>query len=188
MRSKNIMCDLETLGLANDAIILSIGLVVFDASGVLYTYYAKLDVEGQRRLGRTTTPSTLAWWESQTPEARSVLDPAQPTVSVTEVLNTIDALFHSHPEAYIWGNDTMFDVGKLASLYDSAGREVPWKHWSPRCYRTLYGTLRNAIELRYGTTADEAPRVGTYHNALDDALTQTHRLLKAHEDLSLEFA
>lgn len=188
MRSKNIMCDLETLGLANDAIILSIGLVVFDASGVLSTYYAKLDVEEQRRLGRTTTPSTLSWWESQTPEARSVLDPAQPTVSVTEVLNAIDALFHSYPEAYIWGNDTMFDVGKLASLYASAGREVPWMHWLPRCYRTLHDSLRRSSKARYGTMADEAPRVGTYHNALDDALTQTHRLLKAHKDLGLEFA
>lgn len=188
MRSKNIMCDLETLGLANDAIILSVGLVVFDASGVLSTYYAKLDVEEQRRLGRTTTLSTMEWWENQTPEARSVLDPSQPAVSVTEALNTVDALFQSYPEAYIWGNDTLFDVGKLASLYASAGRQAPWPYWSPRCYRTLYGSLRNAFGCRYGVMADEAPRVGTYHNALDDALTQSHRLLKAHKDLGLEFA
>lgn len=187
MRSKNIMCDLETLGLANDAIILSIGMVVFDNNGVIATYYAKLDVEEQRTLGRTTTQSTLDFWEKQTPEARSVLDPNQPTVSVTEALNAIDALFHSYPEAYIWGNDTLFDVGKLTSLYTSACREAPWKYWSPRCYRTLYNSLRNSFEGRYGVMADEAPRVGTYHNALDDALTQTHRLLKAHEDLGLEF-
>lgn len=188
MRSKNIMCDLETLGLANDAIVLSIGLVMFDYNGVISTYYAKLDVEEQRALGRTTTPNTLAWWESQTPEARSVLDPNQLTVPLAKVLDTVDALFRYYPEAYIWGNDTLFDVGKLASLYASAGREVPWKYWAPRCYRTMYDGLRIAFELRYGTMADEAPRVGTYHNALDDALTQTHRLLKAHEDLGLEFA
>lgn len=116
------------------------------------------------------------------------MDPKHPVVSITEALNTIDALFHSYPEAHIWGNDTLFDVGKLASLYASAGREVPWKHWSPRCYRTLYSSLCRSFEVRYGTMADEAPRVGTYHNALDDALTQTHRLLKVHEDLGLEFA
>lgn len=68
----------------------------------------------------------------------------------------------------LWGNGSDFDNVILASAYRSCNLEVPWKFWNNRCYRTVKA-LRPDIKIH---------RSGTYHNALDDAVSQAEHLMR----------
>jgi exodeoxyribonuclease VIII len=72
----------------------------------------------------------------------------------------------------IWGNGANFDNALLAAMYRAAKMEAPWHYWNDRCYRTIAAMfMKTKVE-----------RVGTGHNALDDATTQALRLLKMQEE------
>lgn len=67
----------------------------------------------------------------------------------------------------IWGNGADFDNVILASVYKRIGMEQPWLYRNNRCYRTLKA-LHPEIPIE---------RVGTHHNAVDDAESQARHLL-----------
>jgi exodeoxyribonuclease VIII len=69
--------------------------------------------------------------------------------------------------AFVWGNGADFDNAILASAYQLMNIGTPWKFYNNRCYRTVKN-LHPQIKLE---------RSGTYHNALDDAVSQTQHLL-----------
>jgi inhibitor of KinA sporulation pathway (predicted exonuclease) len=72
----------------------------------------------------------------------------------------------------VWGNGANFDNTLVAAAYRAMKMDVPWQYWNDRCYRTIANMfLKTRVE-----------RVGTGHHALDDAKTQTLRLLKMQEE------
>lgn len=177
---KRVMIDLETLGTAPGCVVLSIGAVEFDDDGagpeVMTCVINKAD---SLRRGLAVDPNTEAWWEKQSEEARCVLamadDPALSRSLVYALGMFEDYLVRrGGPDGVeVWGNGADFDNAILAACYRAVGLEAPWKFWNNRCYRTLKA-LHPEIKLE---------RVGTYHNALDDAVTQAEhatRLLRFH--------
>ena len=67
----NLMIDLETIGVAPGATILTIAAQSFDPFGTGYYpqhYYARIDLESQEN--RTIDESTLNWWATQPAVAR----------------------------------------------------------------------------------------------------------------------
>jgi hypothetical protein len=167
MNVKNhVMVDIETLGTRPGDVILSIGAVKFSvADGITDKFYTTISVTSSKDAGLRAQKSTLEWWEKQSPEARTAafkgeypLDAA--LAMFTEWLPPADT-------AVIWGNGANFDNTLLAAAYRAVKAEVPWKFWNDRCYRTVSSMfMRTRVE-----------RVGTYHNALDDAATQALRLI-----------
>ena len=67
----------------------------------------------------------------------------------------------------MWGNGATFDNVILANAYRGAGLPVPWKFWNDKCYRTIKGFFPQ-IKLQ---------RIGTHHNAQDDAESQAWHLI-----------
>jgi exodeoxyribonuclease VIII len=105
--------------------------------------------------------STVMWWMKQSDAARKTFNEPGCTL--------IDALFQfsewvttetSDPE--IWGNGATFDNVILSNAYEALGLERPWKYWADRCYRTM--------KAKYPQIVVE--KIGTAHNALDDAKSQ----------------
>ena len=58
----NLMIDWETLGTSEDALVLSVGLILFDQEIELGDDYMEFSIPHQIYEGRTLDPKTVAWW------------------------------------------------------------------------------------------------------------------------------
>lgn len=168
---KHVMVDIETLGKGNDAVILSIGAVKFDpwAQGtkVDESFYVAVNPESCQALGLKMDASTIMWWMGdERTEARSKMT-REERVDLPEALYGFADWFglESLPT---WGNGATFDNVILKSAYNACSLSLPWKYWDDKCYRTVKG-LAPSVKLE---------RQGTFHNALDDAISQALHLRK----------
>lgn len=168
----DVMCDLETLGTDNDAVILSIALVRFDIDDtdsydtlqndpadylVLYP-----NVEWQIQQNRSITFSTLAWWMEQNNFAQAVFKKERKDAS--EVAQKIVEWVGGN-DYRLWGNGSNFDNVILHSFFRSTGVKNPFRFWNARDLRTLKDIAG------YGRGRPNIVR-GVEHDALDDAMYQ----------------
>lgn len=159
----HVMIDLETFGTSNQAYIASIGAVCYtEDRSVWKAFYKTIDPNspGNGEL----TARTVDWWLSQDESSRAALRVGQ--VPLRAALLEFSAFVPE--EALVWGNGATFDNVILRNAYERNGYETPWKFWQDRCYRTLLSLFPK----------QDVVRVGTYHNALDDAITQANHHLK----------
>jgi len=159
------------MGLKDNSAIVSIGIVEFDETTIGRQFYVNVDLQSCLDVGLVTDQSTIDWWNQQSEEAQSAWkkDP----VSLTEGLTQLNRFFElgtgGLASMRLWGNGAGFDNVLLKNAYKAVGADEPWKYYNNRCYRTMAAV--------FGLDPEEQPaRVGTYHNALDDAITQTLRL------------
>lgn len=170
------MLDLETLGVSPGCSILSIGAVTFDQSGVGRRFYQAIPQESCERAGLVSDPDTIAWWKQQSAEAQdAVFNPKDPT-TIWDALGFFEEwLKEVCPEPkgrLVWGCGAAFDNAILCKAYEiiKGGRdEAPWPlDRNNRCYRTVK-SLHPDLPM--------PKRVGTHHNALDDAESQALHLI-----------
>ena len=176
-----VAIDLETLSTSPAAVMLSIGAVaVCESTGTRLQFYAATSVDSQP--GRKTDASTLIWWDKQSTEARKAFDYAHsedcPPLSqaLDQLTDWLGKLGETH-DVYVWGNGADFDIGILNHAYKEISNFVPWDFRKVRDMRTLYD-----LTLRFGLTIS-VPRVGTHHNALDDAQFQADVIMESLRQL-----
>lgn len=177
---EHVMIDLETLGRRAGCAILSIGAVAFDAKAKELgpELYTVVRLDSCEKVGLHIDPDTIAWWEKQSPEAQKVLKQARATrgnkmlSKALEELNKYLSQFDLK-KVKVWGNGSDFDNAILINCFAAANLAAGWEFWNNRCYRTLKG-LAPSIKVE---------RVGTYHNALDDAKTQALHAIKVLQHL-----
>lgn len=161
---KDVMFDLETLGVTPSAVILSVGAVKFDLdTGEIDDagFYASISIDDQLSHDRKIDESTLIWWLGQSKEAQAVFH--EPKQLLADVLDSLTEWL-GHNKRCVWSNGADFDLPMLAHAYTSLGMTVPWQFWNSRCVRT-YKNLPSA-----DTLPKQVP--GIKHNALHDALAQ----------------
>lgn len=166
---KNIMVDLETLGTRPYSAILSIGAVVFDLDkqAINSEFYCKIKLQSCFDCGLTVDPATIDWWMGQSAEAREVFA-GEDRIHLVDALNDFAVEFINEKMVSIWGNGADFDNVILTSAYERIGMPLPWKFYHNRCYRTVKSMFPEV----------KMERVGTYHNALDDARSQALHLMR----------
>jgi hypothetical protein len=168
----HFMVDLETMGLRDNSAIISIGVVQFDERLVGRLFYTNVSLSDCVAHGLVTDQSTVDWWLKQSEEARLAWQ--------TNPTNLLDALTqfvaylrlctdNDMSKVRLWGNGAGFDNVLLKNAFKAVDADEPWKYYNNRCYRTMSGVFKLDDD-------ETPPRVGTYHNALDDAMTQVHRL------------
>lgn len=158
------MLDLETLDTGSNAAILSIGACEFDGGN--REFYQAVQIYSQGLWGRTESAQTRKWWSEQSEEARRVF--ADPNAVSLPVALMKFGKWVGKNEVEMWGNGSDFDCVILGNAYDAVEIAKPWSYSKNRCFRTL----RNlGIKLEPGEGYE---RVGTQHNALDDAKYQAH--------------
>lgn len=158
-----IMLDLETMGNKPTSAIIAIGAVKFGNGEILDRFYQKISLESSMDAGLTVDASTIIWWMNQSDDARKEFKDNDPHID--SVL--IDFWVWCGEVNEMWGNGASFDNTILSNAYDVVGIEKPWKFWQDRCYRTIKAS--SPIELK---------RVGTHHNALNDAESQALHLME----------
>lgn len=161
----NVMIDLETFSTRSNAAIVSIGAVKFEGDKILDKFYCTIDAATCKAAGLHIDKETLAWWAKQSKEARDAL--LVNPLPLDQALNKFTA-WYGTKSLPTWGNGAGFDNVILENAYFAIGQKRPWLPWDDRCYRTMKNLVDIPIEKREGT----------YHNALDDALTQTLHLIK----------
>lgn len=162
-----IMLDIETMGNGSRAAVIAIGAVAFDLNGVHAKFYAQCSLESSVALGMEMDTSTVLWWLSQSDAARAAFKGNESADPVEEVLRLFSWFCMEHNVSGMWGNGATFDNVIMSNAYKLAGLEQPWKFWHDRCYRTVK-SLYPDVKLA---------RVGTHHNAVDDAESQAVHLI-----------
>ncbi|WP_222573618.1 3'-5' exonuclease [Methylosinus sp. Sm6] len=163
------MLDLETLSTSPDAAIVAIGAIGFSSDGhaslAAYDHAPKIYIpvspSSAQRLGGEIDSRTVQWWAQQSDAARAVLSDPD-AIDMAYALQLFSSFIDKFGDVKIWGNGAGFDNVILRRAYERHYCEAPWPPHFDRCYRTLKN-LRTDIAIE---------RVGTLHNALDDAISQ----------------
>lgn len=168
---KNVMLDIETLSTKPNAVILSIAAVKFAfGSDGIEKFSVNISPSSCKKLGLITSQYTIDWWTKQNPEALKQFMKDQIDLSdAIDKLNTF--IGPNSKDTVFWAHGTSFDFPKLEWSYDVVNKPYPWKYWNIRDTRTVYEIF--GIDMR------KYERVGTYHNAIDDCLTQIKALKEA---------
>lgn len=165
-----VMLDLETMGNGPNAAIVAIGACTFDitAGKIGTTYYNGVNLASSVAHGGVIDADTVAWWLQQGDEARAEIA-REDGMHIAEVLRSFEVWMDRHThDAEVWGNGASFDNVILRGAYTRNGTSAPWAWWNDRCYRTAKALHRDV----------PMERLGTHHNALDDAISQALHLIR----------
>jgi exodeoxyribonuclease VIII len=168
----NIMLDLETMGIQNNAAIVSIGACSFTREGVKETFYINVDLESSVQYLSTISASTVMWWLKQSDEARRALIEPTP-VSLPTALEAFTQWCNKVGEAEYWCRGKDFDFPILVSSYYRLGRNSPFLTSKLNCYRQA---------RKENNWVEDGIKI-TVHNALSDCINQTNHLLKIWRSL-----
>ena len=164
----NIMVDLETFGVGNEAALISIGAVKFDKDKIIERFHVGIDPESCEQRGLKISASTMKWWLDDDRRRAWTTWLALEKFDVWLALDGFSkwCAASAEDEVIMWGNGATFDNIILRSAYEKCGMVYPVKFWNDRCYRTVKG-LAPEIKLT---------RVGVHHSAVDDAESQAVHL------------
>ncbi|CAM3776707.1 3'-5' exonuclease [Litorimonas haliclonae] len=169
------MIDFETMGPTPDSVVLQMGWCFFNRKDNekpvgFRRMFCQLE---QKMLGRTVTPSTADWWETQDQDLFQRVSSGKDEIE--DVLSDFTASWQKHAieSTWLWSNGPAFDEPILVSLYNSIEQQTPWKFWNSRCLRTLKATSPFVAGFR----ASEA------HDALNDALAQAKTVRAIYQKL-----
>lgn len=185
------MIDLETLDTGRTAVVLSIGMMLFDRNGrelgseTIHPCY-----DEQVKAGRTVSFSTLRFWTEQSGAAlTSTFVDIPRQASLKQVRERFQRMAwkkftsiklgsgeeHVEEVTAVWANGDLFDLGICTDLLG----DMPWKYNAPRDLRTL---AREAQSLGW---AYPEPRDGhAAHSAIDDCRYQVDCLVSIRRFLA----
>ena len=170
----DLMIDIEGLGTAPEATILTIAAQAFDplASGY-YTdkfYYARITLESQE--SRNIDQGTIEWWATQPAIVRDEAFNEQGRIPLDQALDELAKLiWHSNR---VWAQGPTYDMTILEHAYKSYGKLQPWKFYRVRDSRTVLSLW------------PERPVPPTSHHALEDCKRQIDLLHDALEYLKVK--
>ena len=171
------MLDLETWGTRPGCAIRSIGAVIFDPwqEGTGAEFYANIEPATCAEAGLVIDPSTAEWWESQSAEALDHL--REDRLYLLSALARVTTFLRGGQVGFVWGHGASFDAPILGEAYRRLGLKAPWNFWNLRDTRTLFDVARVSL--------NDTPRLGTHHNALDDAKHQALAVQAAYKKLGV---
>lgn len=171
--------DLETLGVNETAVVLSIGCIYIDSyESCSYkdlmkkSFFAKLDARDQiQRLGRKVTTSTIDWWSKQSMAAKDKsYIPSKTDVSPEEALQQLrqfvyDNTRQSRVKCYTRGS---MDVIVSEHLAGQVNMKLPWVY-------NDFRDIRTAIDVMYPNSKDGYIAIDpTQCFGYDDNMTIAH--------------
>jgi len=168
------MLDLETMSSGNNAAIVAIGAVMFDATELetLRPFYQTVDLESCQKWGLEISGSTVMWWLEQDEAARKALKENPAPRPLEEVLSNFREWFGG--DKPIWGNGATFDNVILRNAYNACHMRAPWGYRSDRCYRTLKNMYPGV---------EQPPANEKKHHAYEDAMWQTEHLFNIYKKM-----
>lgn len=174
---KELMIDIETLGVNIRCPVLEIGAVVFSGTDILDKNLFRLDLQQQFDVGRKADWSTLNWWMGQDPRVREMVFGGFRDNCVKSLQQFL-GFYSKHQPKLVWCKGLSFDLPIIESLLEDFGLLAPWRYYNTRDLRTLSALLGDAGK----TKAQDA------HSAEADCLHQIKLLALARERFGLPVA
>lgn len=170
---QHLMIDIETLSTKPNGVILSIGAVFFDETGLGKEFYQNIDLESSMEAGFDIDVGTVYFWLKQSSEAGAVLDKDK-LHYVDAIYNLMSFVLHNCniDKVNVWGNSPSFDLVMIknyiakAEAYTHGNKLKQWKFYNERDFRTAVDIYK-CKRLK--------PTVA--HNALEDAKAQAQTLI-----------
>lgn len=161
------MVDIECLGVAPDALILTIAAVAFDPiSGDIdsdRSLYFRIDPESQPN--RKIDQSTLEWWASQPKIAQEEAFDEKNRVPLKEALEKLSNLIWQSKR--LWANGITYDITILEHAFKQEKLNLPWQYYKVMDARTVYKLAPNVGKL------------SNNHHAFYDCVSQVKLLYDA---------
>jgi hypothetical protein len=157
------MIDIETIGVAPAATILTIAAQSFDPVGTGYFpqhFYARISLESQE--DRTIDDSTVAWWATQPAESQQEAFAEEDRIPLDQALDELGRLIWT--SNFLWCQGPTFDCTILEHAYKSYGKPIPWQYFKVRDSRTVFGLWPGL------------PKPPASHHALEDCRRQIELL------------
>ncbi len=171
---RDIMLDLETLGLSPGCAVLSLSAIVFDRfTGECGPDFNEVISRAScRDCGLREEKETVDWWTQQSEEARQASFDAVDCKPLKKVLKAFSQWFLAQgSKRRVWACGPQFDCTILEHCYEACGLKAPWDYYSLRDVRTI----RDLIECRFGGLCPvrlHADSRLTPHVSIDDCRRQ----------------
>lgn len=177
----DVMLDLETIGLCDNAVITQLSAVAFSMEdGVIFEDFNKhIGIRNSVQKGLKIDGSSMEWWFKQPDKNyEDVFVKAMTSeIRLEDVLAEFTAWIKFLKETYgldyksnvnVWGNGALADNKWIRQAYKVCNMEPPWAFHEDRDVRTLAELGRRLFNYEYRNAVFE----GTVHNALDDCKHQ----------------
>jgi hypothetical protein len=166
---RDVMVDLETMGVEPGSAITSIGAVFFnpETGDMGSEFKVNINLHSSDEVGAIIDENTMDWWVKQSEAAQQGLADPKPIDLKDALFNFGAWLMQNHKDPYLWGNGVLFDNLFLRTAYKQVGWKCPWHFRNDRDVRTLVA-IGARLGIRYG---DDKERL-VHHDALDDAKYQ----------------
>lgn len=166
----HVMSDIETLGLADNCLILSVGGVKFNSTTILDKFHVGIDPVDAERYGLKIDAATAwnYWADPKRDEARKRLFEL-PKIDLFGALDGFATWVNETPlddRGSLWGKGATFDNVRIKNACQAVGLEYPFTYRQDECYRTL---ANRCPDVPY-------TQIGVMHDALDDAESQAVHL------------
>lgn len=168
----DLMIDIETIGVAPAATILTIAAQSFDPFGNGHYprhYYARISLESQE--DRTIDDSTLDWWATQPAVIREEAFNDEGRIPLAQALDELGKLIWN--SKFLWCQGPTFDCTILEHAYKSYSKPLPWKYYMVRDSRTVFSLW------------PDQPIPPTSHHALEDCRRQIGMLQNTLRHLNI---
>lgn len=170
------MVDIETIATSNNAAIITIAAVRFDALGrsdKMETLELLIDADDCISRGFDVDESTLTWWAKQSPEAQFSAFEKTPRTTLDQALSELSKFVFTCDR--IWCQGMNFDPVILENAYRKLGQPIPWMYWKWRDSRTLLSLL-----------PDLPKKDNRAHDAVYDAIWQAQMVQQVLQTLHVE--
>lgn len=164
-----MMIDLETLSVAPNPVILSIGVAVFDTDTIVHAEQIDVDPSSCQRAGLVIDSSTVLWWMNQSAEAQAATLGVIARVPLQEALSKVAKIYTDFACGEVWSNGALADIVWMNNAYVAVGSRAPWSYRAERCFRTAKALLPE-VDVVFD---------GIPHRAVDDAIHQARYLMLA---------
>lgn len=172
------MVDIETVATSNNAAIITIAAVRFDALNSdkeMKTLELLIDVEDAINNWKLDVDSgTIEWWGKQSKEAQYAAFEKGPRITLDVALSSLAKFVGG--SSRLWCQGMNFDPVILDNAYRAVGQPSPWMYYNWRDSRTLLSFFN-----------DLPKKSGTAHNAVDDAVWQAEMVQHCLKKLNVEY-
>ena len=174
VEQSEVMVDLETLGTAHNACILSIGAARFFPrdTGIMEHFEVFVDPKTCTDAGLHIDADTVMWWMHSDRDGARKEMMACPRLPLRTALRMFTEWLNG--DRPVWGNGATFDNVILRTAYELMDIAVPWTYWNDRCYRTMKSQYPDVKMVRKGT----------HHSAAADAVSQAVHLQAIFKSIS----
>ena len=180
-KMSEIMLDIETLGISNNSVVMTIGAIKFnrreDIKPLEYmeSFYCRVSKESCIKLGLETNKETEEWWDKQSEESKyEIFINKNDRYDIKDALIKLTNFIGN--SKIVWANGITFDCIILENCYKKCKLDFPWKYYNLRDARTIYDI--GNVNLK-----DFCKDKNQKHNALYDCYIQINALKKAFDNL-----